>query len=189
MNTNHNKKCRVLPGLVLLVAQMAFNSIYAADTKDNRGEFSVTDYKFVKAAACGGVLEVNLGNIAAANSHNIGVQKFGLLMVKDHGNAGQNLAQIASLKGASLPDHMTTIQQKEMDRLAQLSGPKFDKAYVAFMVKCHIADEKAFKQASEDAQDADLKTFAATTLTMVRGHLKMAESLDESIKHELSANQ
>ena len=57
------------------------------------------------------------------------------------------------------------------------------------MVKCHKADEKAFTRASEDLQDADLKAFATTTLTMVRDHLKMAEDLDESVKHELSMNK
>jgi putative membrane protein len=189
MKTNYHKTLRLLPCLAMMIAQTALVSTYAADTDENRGELSAADYKFARAAACGGMLEVNLGNMAVANSKNTGVQQFGQRMVKDHGRAGQDLQQIASRKGASLPTQVTARQQKEVDRLAQLSGPEFDKAYMAFMVKCHKADEKDFQQASEEAQDPDLKAFATTTLTMVQDHLKMAEELDQNIKHEISMNR
>ena len=134
------------------------------------------------------MLEVNLGHMAADNSHNPAVQQFGQRMVADHGKAGQNLQQIAATKGASLPAQLTAKQQKEVDRLAQLSGPDFDKAYIGMMVKCHKADEKLFKRASEDAQDPDLKAFAASTLAIVQEHLKMAEDLENTVKHQLSMN-
>ena len=115
MNTNYHKTFRVLPCMAIIVAQFALVSAYAADTDENRGQISAADYKFVKAAACGGMLEVNLGNVAAANSKNAAVQQFGLHMATDHGKAGQDLAQIASRKGASLPSQLTTAQQKEVD--------------------------------------------------------------------------
>jgi putative membrane protein len=189
MKTNYHKTFRVLPCVALMIAQFALISTYAADTEENRGQLSASDYKFAKEAACGGMLEVNLGNMAASNSKNAAVQQFGQRMANDHGKAGQDLAQIASRKGATLPTQLTGKHQKEVDRLAKLSGPDFDRAYVSLMVKCHKADEKAFKQASEDVQDPDLKAFATTTLTMVQDHLKMAEDLNESIKHELSLNK
>ena len=189
MKTNYHIRSRVLPCLALIMAQVAVVSSYAADTEDNRGSLSASDYKFAREAACGGMLEVNLGNIAAANSSNTAVQQFGQHMVKDHGKAGQDLAQIATQKGATLPSQLTTRQQKEVDRLTKLSGPEFDKAYTSLMVKAHKADEKAFKKASEDAQDGDIKAFAANTLTMVQDHLKMAEDLENSVKHELSMNR
>ena len=88
-------------------------------------------------------------------------------MVTDHGKAGQALAQIASRKGAMLPAQPTAAQQKEISRLAKLSGYEFDKAYVALMVKDHKADAKEFKRASENVPDLDLKAFAASTLLIV----------------------
>jgi len=163
-------------------------SASAADVNDNPGQFSSSDYKFAKEAARGGMFEVNLGNMAAANSKNTAVQQFGQHMVADHGKAGHDLEQIASRKGASLPSQLTTRQQREVDHLAKLSGPEFDRAYTSLMVKAHKADEKAFKKESEEAQDPDLKNFAATTLTMVQEHLKMAQDLEGSVKNELSSN-
>jgi putative membrane protein len=173
----------------MLVAQVAFVSAYAADANDNPGQLSSSDYKFAREAARGGMFEVNLGNVAIANSKNTEVQQFGQQMVKDHGAAGQKLQGIASQKGATLPTQLTEKQQKEVDKLTKLSGPEFDKAYLSCMIRAHKADERAFKKASEDIQDPDLKAFAADTLNIVRDHLKMAEDLDVSVKKELSVNQ
>ncbi len=182
------KSIRLLSCLVMMAAQVAFVSAYAADTADNRGQLSSSDYKFAKEAATGGMFEVNLGNIAASNSRNPAVQDFGRRMVKDHGQAGQNLQKIATQKEATLPADLSSHQQREVDRLAKLSGPEFDKAYVSAMVKAHKADEKAFRKAADEVQDSDLKGFAAATLPMIQEHLKMAQNLDNSVKNEVSVN-
>ncbi|HUA64309.1 MAG TPA: DUF4142 domain-containing protein [Alphaproteobacteria bacterium] len=178
----------LLPCLMMAVAQLAIVAAYADDSTDNRGQFSASDYKFAKEAARGGKFEVTLGNVAASNSRNASVQQFGQQMVKDHGRAGQKLQQIATSKNATLPDELSAKQQREVDRLSKLTGPEFDKAYVACMIKAHKADEKAFKKASEEADDPDLRNFAATTLTMVRDHLRMAQDLESSVKNEVSVN-
>lgn len=93
-----------MPCLVaLFLVQAGVMTTYAADTTDNPGQFSSGDYKFAKEAARGGMLEVNLGNVAAANSRNAAVQQFGQRMVKDHGQAGQDLQAIASRKAPPCP--------------------------------------------------------------------------------------
>jgi putative membrane protein len=132
------------------------------------------------------MMEVSLGKVAAVKSVNPAVRQFGQRMVTDHGKAGEDLAKIASSKGASLPSEPTAGHQKETERLAKLSGPEFDKAYMALMVRDHKADEKEFKRASEKVEDPELKAFAATTLTLVQDHLKMAEELAASLKHEVT---
>jgi putative membrane protein len=185
MNTKYLKSLAILPCLALMLAQAAT----AADSSDaDRGQLSASDYKFAKKAAVGGMFEVTLGNIAQGNSSNNAVQQFGQHMVADHGKAGQALTQLASTKGAVLPTQLPEKFQKEVDHLSSLNGPDFDKAYITLMVKAHKADEKLFKSASEDVQDADLKAFAANTLTIVQEHLKMAEDLENNVKHSLSMN-
>jgi putative membrane protein len=189
MKTNHLKAIRIPVLLAVVALQAVVVSTYAADADESPGQLSSSDYKFAREAAVGGMFEVNLGHIAAQNSQNPAVQQFGDQMVKDHGSAGQELQQIASNKGATLPTALPAKKQKEVDRLAQLSGAAFDKAYIACMVKAHKADAKLFTKASDDVKDPDLKGFAARTLGMVQSHLKMAQDLEESVKHELSMNQ
>jgi putative membrane protein len=171
-----------------MLTQVAVVPAHGAESNEGRGQFTASDYKFARDAARGGMFEVNLGNLALSTSKNTGVQQFGQRMVTEHRQAGQNLQQIASRKNATLPTEVSSHQQKEVDRLSKLSGPEFDKAYVMVMIKAHKADEKAFKKESEDGDDADLKAFAADTLTMVRDHLKAAEDLDKTIKQEVSSN-
>lgn len=183
MNTQYRKTSRAVSCLAALLLQGALLSTYAGDAAENRGQLSAADYKFAKAAACGGMTEVNLGRIAAEKSANVAVQQFGQHMVMDHGKAGQDLQALAARKGATLPSEPSAAQQKEIDRLNKLSGAAFDKAYVALMVKDHKADEKEFKKAAANVQDPDLRAFAATTLTVVQGHLKMAEDLEQGVKH------
>ena len=186
MKIHYYKTFRVLPCAALIIAQAAQVSAYASDTTENRGQLSAADYKFARAAACGGAMEVSLGKLAAEKSANVAVQQFGQRMVTDHGKAGQELEQIASRKGATLPTQPSAWHQKEIDRLGKLSGAEFDKTYVNLMVRDHKADEKEFKRASEHVQDPELKAFAASTLTVVQDHLKMAEDLASTIKHEVT---
>jgi putative membrane protein len=154
----------------------------------NQGRLSNADYKFAKAAAAGGAFEINLGNIAATKATNSSVRQFAQLMVTEHGKAGQDLQQVAAQAGATLPTSPSGDQQKIIDHLNGLSGAKFDREYVAAMVKAHEEDEKAFKKASEKSDNADLKDFAGRTLLMVQAHLKHAQDLEAALKHNLASN-
>src|SRR5580765_8491568 len=114
MNARSRNTCRFLPCLALIVAQAAMFSTYAADANGNPGQFSAADFKFAKAAASGEAMEVNLGKIAATKASSPAVQQFGQRMVTDHGKAGQDLAQLGTRKGASLPSQPTAGQQREI---------------------------------------------------------------------------
>ena len=190
MKTNYRNTRLVLCCVALSLAPAALISTRGSDTGENRGQLSAADYKFAKEAASGGMMEVSLGKVAVDRSANPAVKQFGQRMVTDHGKAGADLQQIAARRGASLPVALTDSQQKEIDRLAKLSGPEFDKVYVPMMVRDHKADEKEFKRASEKVQDPDLKAFAASTLAVVQDHLRMAEELDASLRrHEVSMDK
>ncbi len=181
MNTNQKTYC-YLPNKegLLFAASLASR---AADTNENRGQFSAEDYKFAAAAARGGWLEVELGKTASQKASNTTVQKFGERMVVDHGKAGQTLQDIAAQNGATLPAEPSAEQQKQMDKLNGLSGADFDKEYVALMLKDHKADAKEFKRAAEDVQNPTLKAFAANTLPIVQDHLKMVQDIEQNLKH------
>jgi putative membrane protein len=170
----------------LLIGQAAILSLRAADTAENRGQFSAADYRFIRAAASGGAMEVTLGNLAAQHSTSPAIQDFGKRMVEDHSKAGQELEQLAAKKGASFSAQPTAEQQRHIDHLSALTGSDFDEAYIAMMVRDHKADEKEFKRASEKAQNPELKAFAALTLRTVQEHLALAESIEPDFKPSTS---
>jgi putative membrane protein len=192
MKTSMIKRPSVLARLALSVgllamAQYSLVSARSADASGDQGQLSAADHKFAATAARGSTLEVTLGNLAQKSTTEA-VKQFGQRMIDDHGKAGKQLTDIAVKKGATVPAGISDEQQKEVDHLSLLTGSQFDRAYVAFMVRAHKADLKAFKSAAQEVQDTDLKAFAANMVPIIQEHLSMAESLDENLKSGLSLN-
>jgi len=156
----------------------------ARAANENRGQLSSHDYKFAVEAVRGGMEEVALGQLAAQKAANPAVREFGQRMVQDHTQANQQLTQIVSQKGATLPSDTTKAEQREVDRLRNLSGADFDKAYMGLMVKDHKKDVKEFQRAAQKAKDTDLQAFASKTLPILQEHLGMAQSVESTVAGE-----
>jgi len=139
------------------------------------GTVSAADKKFMTEAAQGGMEEVELGRLAAANGADPDVKSFGQKMVDDHSKANDQLKQLAQTKGVTLPTDMTKSQHNDMDKLSKKTGADFDKAYMKMMVKDHKKDVAEFQKESKSAKDADLKSWAGTTVPTLEEHLKMAQ--------------
>jgi putative membrane protein len=75
-----------------------------------------------------------------------------------------------------VPDKISTNQQAEYDKLAMLTGTKFDTAYMQMMVKFHTEDLAAFQKEAKATQDAKLKGTVKAAITVIEEHLKMAKS-------------
>jgi len=154
----------------------------ATETKPERGELSRKDYKFARDASQANLLEVRLGEIAKQKAANPTIQQFGDTMIKDHTKANDQLKQIASKKGAVLPEQLTRREESEFEHLQKLSGKDFDKAYAARMVKDHQKDIKEFQDATKTLTDPDLKDFAQKTLPTLEHHQQMAQQIESSVK-------
>jgi putative membrane protein len=135
------------------------------------------DKEFAQKAATGGQAEVALGQLAAQKASSQKVKDFAQRMVTDHGNAGQQLEQIAGNKNIDLPKMVPTEAQEEQDKLSKLSGAKFDKEYMRFMVEDHTKDVQDFQQAASSLSDNELKQFAQQTLPVIQQHLQMAKEI------------
>lgn len=135
------------------------------------------DQKFAMEAAQGGLMEVELGQLATQKASNQGVKDFGQRMVRDHGQANQQLMQIASQKGMSLPKELTADKRQHREKLAAVSGAEFDRMYMSHMVKDHEKDVKEFEKQAQSGSDPALRSFAEQTLPILRQHLELARSL------------
>jgi putative membrane protein len=149
---------------------------------ENHGQLSSSDYKFIKEADQGGMAEVQLAQIAKDRANDPAVKQFAERMIRDHSQADQQLAELASKKGAALPMEIAASERRETDRLLKLSGPEFDRAYMKHMVSDHRTDVKEFEREAKKAADPDVQSWAAKTLTTLREHLRLAESIDANLK-------
>jgi putative membrane protein len=145
-------------------------------------QLAEADRKFVERAATGGIAEVEMGKLAQQKASSDQVKEFGARMVQDHGNANDELKQLAQAKGIAVPAAPTKAQHGDMEKLNKLSGAKFDQQYMAHMVSDHRKTVAEFKKASESAKDSELKAFAGKTLPTLQEHMAQAESIHGSVK-------
>src|SRR5947199_691118 len=142
-------------GLLALAPAFAQSSTGAAaqnseaKTKGTSANRMGTDNPFVTKAANGGMAEVKLGTLATQKAANPDVKAFGQQMVDDHGKANDELKQLASSKGITLPTDIDAKEQAKYDRLSKLSGAEFDRAYMKHMVADHRTDVSEFRRESQ----------------------------------------
>lgn len=174
--------------VLMTVAAMGVASVIAGTglvlAQSPRGALSDADRKFVMEAAEGGQMEVELGQLAQQKASSDAVKQFGQRMATDHGKAGQELAQLAADKGVGLPKQPAHKTQMETDRLSKASGAAFDREYVKMMVKDHEMDVAAFKRESQQAQDPDLKAWAAKTLPTLEDHLTLIKQIESQVARQ-----
>jgi putative membrane protein len=127
---------------------------------------------------------VQLGKLAAEKAQSPEVKQFGQRMVDDHGKANDLLKQLATAKGVNLPTELDRSTQREMDKLAKLSGADFDREYMKHMVSDHKKDVREFKSEAKKAKDADVKQFASSTLPTLEQHLSLAQAAEKAATTE-----
>ncbi|HEX8948573.1 MAG TPA: DUF4142 domain-containing protein [Dissulfurispiraceae bacterium] len=160
--------------LIVTLSYLVFGSFMLAQAADQKG-LSRTDKQFVHAAASGGMMEVQLGQMAQQKAQSPEVKDFGSRMVTDHGRANDELKKIAQQKNIALPDQLSKSDKKSVDKLSKASGADFDKKYMETMVKDHANDVAVFRGAAQKVKDPDLNGWATKTLPVLEQHLKLAK--------------
>ena len=107
---------RKLPLITIFILSLtlSLSEPFARGASDNQvpkgdstnGKVSKADEKFVKDAASGGLMEVELGKIAVEKASNQGVKDYGRRMQEDHGKANEELKTLAANKGIVLAKSM-----------------------------------------------------------------------------------
>jgi len=141
------------------------------------GNMASQDHNFLMDAAMGGLMEVELGRLAAQQGASDAVKQFGQRMVDDHSKANAELMSLASSKGMTLPTELDEKHRQHVTKLSSLSGAEFDRAYGKMMASDHNKDVSEFEKESTRGTDADLKAFASKTLPTLQEHLQMARAL------------
>lgn len=153
----------------------------------NEAKFEETnleqDTEFAIAAATGGLLEVRLGELAAASASSQQVKDFARQMVTDHGKANDELKDLAARKNISIPAALDEKGKEKYDELAKKTGTEFDQAYADFMVDDHKEDIDAFQREADNGSDPDLKAWAAEKIPVLQHHLSMAKTMKEAVKN------
>jgi putative membrane protein len=163
-------------GLYAFLALVGFVSFVFA--------FEVTkqDSKFMMQAASSDMMEIATSNMALQKSQNEDVRRFAQMMIDDHSKTSDQLRSIAATKNVTLPAEMDAKHRSMADKLAGVSGDRFDMEYMKMQVKAHEAAVKLFQSESNKGSDADVKGFASANLPALQTHLNMARTMSGGMK-------
>lgn len=164
----------------LMDADTASNTAVLKDTDSGLG--ADKDEDFIKEAASGGLMEVELGRYAQQNAQNPRVRNFGAMMVRDHSQANEELKAILTQKNLTAPTQMEDNHHNKMNDIQKKTGADFDKEYIGEMVDDHEKDVDRFKRYAENGNDPELKAFAAKTLPILLMHQDSAKKIRDAIK-------
>ena len=153
-------------------------------TKDSKSKLPSGEERFMKEAASGGLMEVELGKVAAEKGSHQRVKDFGKRMQADHSKANEQLKKIAAKKGVDLPTEPSGEHKSTMDKLTKLSGAEFDREYMDAMVEDHKEDIEKFQTQADKGKDPDVKKFASDSLPVLKKHLELAQSTQKQVKAE-----
>lgn len=136
---------------------------------------------FLKQAAATGIGEIELGKLAAQRGSSERVKAYGSKMVTDHTRMNEEVKTLAARKNIELPTTIDDKHQQERQKLAELSGTDFDRAYMAEMTSGHEKVVERFEAASKTSTDDDVKALAARSLPVLEGHLAEAEQIQGTL--------
>lgn len=159
------------------------NTDTGSTSMKNMSDTASKNEDFLTDAAGGGMMEVQLGELAKTHAASQAVKDFGAMMVRDHSKANDEIKALAAKDNITLPAALPNKLQNHVDDLSKENGADFDKDYISMMVDDHEDDIKMFEKcAKSDKDGAAVKTFAAKTLPTLYKHLDAAKKIKESMK-------
>jgi putative membrane protein len=151
------------------------------NTSEHTHEVDANDETtFLKAAAVGGLMEVEAANDAATRSKNSAVKEFAALMLKDHGKANQEVKMLASKLAVAIPTTLPEDHTKHLRELQRLNDHKFDQQYITMMLSDHAKTVKLFTEGQKLANPS-VKAFAAKTLPIIQAHYDKAVAIGKTL--------
>ncbi|MBV9763140.1 MAG: DUF4142 domain-containing protein [Acidobacteriaceae bacterium] len=145
-----------------------------------KGGAAMTDQQFVDFAAQTDMTEANLGQLAATNASAQAVKDYAQTLVTDHTNDYNQVSAIAAKAGLTVPKGLDAEHQRMVAPFEKLKGAAFDRRYAQEMIAGHTKAVSIYTKESNDAQNADLKSYASQTLPTLNKHLDGAKDLSKA---------
>jgi putative membrane protein len=179
-----NRNLPQLMGTALILALLGTTSLHAQTTSDAAAataaaRVSSGDRALMEGIAHANLAEMETGKMALEKSKNDEVRKFAQMMIDDHTKAQSELSTLAQKKGVALPTGPDLSHKTIATALNLLSGTTFDSQYIARAgVGDHERAQALLEKVQTNADDADLKAYAAKTIKAVEHHLSVAKAME-----------
>jgi putative membrane protein len=158
----------------VLVLAVAAPAVHAQTTKPS------ADKPFVTRAARFEATDVAASKLAAKKGSEP-VKALAQRILAAHADLQEEITKLAAGAAGGAAAEPTRRQASVLERLEQLDGRPFDRAYVELIVQDHAEAVALFKQQAELGKDAAAKKLAADALPMLESQLAAAKSLAKKL--------
>jgi putative membrane protein len=141
----------------------------------------LTGAPFASTAAQSNIAEMRMADLAQTKTTSPQVKNLAQHLATDHAKANEQLKEVAAKMNLTLPDKMNAEDQAEYNRLSNMSGSEFDKAYTRAQVKDHKAVIARYRHEADNGTDPELKQYAANTLPLLERHLQMSKNAESAV--------
>jgi len=165
--------------MLLMMIVPSCNNTNTKDTKEvaedqNDAKFDnekEDDADFLVKAEEINLEEILIGRLAQTRGTTTRVKELGKMMETDHTRASTDLQALAAKKQVTLPTTLTDDGISANKKLMDTESADFDKEYVDMMISGHKDAISKFEKASTDADDPEIRNWAASMLPVLRQHL------------------
>ena len=135
----------------------------------------VHDALFVNDALIAGSRQIEIARLGIENSHNPDLTLLAQEIYDDNVRANQELRIIAERENIPVPSIAT-----ETVGIAIPQGPDFDALFIQQLFAAHEGDIKTFQAAARNAQNTEVRDFAARVLPALQEHYRIAQNITKT---------
>ena len=132
---------------------------------------------FADRAASGNRFELVSSQLALGFAQDDEVRAFAEMMMTDHTAAAEKMGAAAEADGITPTAAISEMQQARLNELENLTGERFDTAYVDAQLTAHDDAVALFRSFAASDEESALRDFAQQTLPVLEQHQEQVRSL------------
>ncbi len=138
---------------------------------------SSQDKMFMVAAEHSNLAEIKTSQLALTKTSKPELKEYAQKMIEAHTKAEDDLKQLATSKGVTLPGDPGADNKAKYAKMSTLNGAAFNSNYMAVQKTGHDMTITAFNKEISGGKDADVKAYAQKYLPDIMDHDKMITAL------------
>jgi len=174
-----NNKITIISTAFLAVGALILAAPHAM-TADPKTKLNSADTKFIQEEATSGELMLRIAELGKTKAEGADIKEFAGMVAAEHTKANAELATLARNEQVVLIPDDDSKNTKTYEKLESKSGTEFDKEFLSVMVSAHKKSVKNLEAAAKNAENSEVKMWAAKMLPDIQAHLKQAEELQSN---------
>jgi putative membrane protein len=133
------------------------------------------DREFLERSAQAHHTELQIATLAITRARDVRIRQLAPHLLRDHEIELGQLARIAEERGVALPE-ITEMQQETIERLRELEGDSFDRAFIAQVINEHRDQYGLYRDVSENP-NLDIRSYGERRIPSIREHLQRTQDI------------